>query len=92
MKPMEESGLEAVRVVYRRACLGHLPKKPYIHMAWAAFEERHGMVTALIFIIIMIKSVKFILKTENTSYNLCNILSFILLLCNLIQTVNVASF
>ena len=62
LKPMEESGLEAVRVVYRRACLGHLPKKPYIHMAWAAFEERHGMVTVLIFIIIMINQSNLFLK------------------------------
>ena len=38
----EEQSLEAVRNVYKRACTIHLPKKPYIHMAWAAFEERHG--------------------------------------------------
>ena len=42
-KLSEEQSLEAVRNVYKRACTIHLPKKPYIHMAWAAFEERHGM-------------------------------------------------
>ncbi|KAL5009095.1 hypothetical protein ScPMuIL_014676 [Solemya velum] len=41
-KYMEEHSHEAVRNVYRRACNIHLPKKPYIHMAWAAFEERQG--------------------------------------------------
>lgn len=39
---MDEQGLEAVRNVYKRACTIHLPKKPYIHLAWAAFEERQG--------------------------------------------------
>lgn len=42
-KYMEEHSHEAVRNVYRRACNIHLPKKPYIHMAWAAFEERQGL-------------------------------------------------
>lgn len=41
-KLSEDQSLEAVRNVYKRACTIHLPKKPYIHMAWAAFEERHG--------------------------------------------------
>ncbi|KAJ8308137.1 hypothetical protein KUTeg_013011 [Tegillarca granosa] len=41
-KYMEDHSIEAVRNVYRRACKIHLPKKPYIHMAWAAFEERQG--------------------------------------------------
>ena len=39
---MEDHSLEAVRTVYSRACKIHLPKKPYIHMAWASFEERQG--------------------------------------------------
>ncbi|KAL4238356.1 PRP39 pre-mRNA processing factor 39 [Mactra antiquata] len=39
---LDDVGLEAVRNVYKRACTIHLPKKPYIHMAWAAFEERQG--------------------------------------------------
>ncbi|KAK3598661.1 hypothetical protein CHS0354_020419 [Potamilus streckersoni] len=41
-KYMEDHSLEAVRNVYKRACTIHLQKKPYIHMAWAAFEERQG--------------------------------------------------
>lgn len=40
---MENHDIEAVRQVYMRACRIHLPKKPYISLAWAAFEERHGM-------------------------------------------------
>lgn len=40
---MEDHSVEAVRLVYMRACRIHLPKKPYISLAWAAFEERHGM-------------------------------------------------
>ncbi|KAK3092313.1 hypothetical protein FSP39_001188, partial [Pinctada imbricata] len=41
-KYMEDHSLDAVRSVYMRACKIHLPKKPYIHLAWAAFEERQG--------------------------------------------------
>ncbi|XP_076099638.1 pre-mRNA-processing factor 39-like isoform X1 [Mytilus galloprovincialis] len=41
-KYMEDHSLDAVRTVYSRACKIHLPKKPYIHMAWASFEERQG--------------------------------------------------
>lgn len=41
-KYMEDHSVEAVRLVYMRACRIHLPKKPYISLAWAAFEERHG--------------------------------------------------
>ncbi|XP_069114991.1 pre-mRNA-processing factor 39-like isoform X1 [Argopecten irradians] len=41
-KYMEDHGAEGVRSVYTRACKIHLPKKPYIHLAWAAFEERQG--------------------------------------------------
>ena len=37
-----QNSIEGVRNVYRRACDIHLPKKPYIHLAWAAFEERQG--------------------------------------------------
>ncbi|XP_041352818.1 pre-mRNA-processing factor 39-like isoform X2 [Gigantopelta aegis] len=39
-KYLEQHSIEGVQNVYRRACEIHLPKKPYIHMAWAAFEER----------------------------------------------------
>ena len=38
----QQNSIEGVRNVYRRACDIHLPKKPYIHLAWAAFEERQG--------------------------------------------------
>ena len=41
-KYMEDHSLDAVRTVYSRACRIHLPKKPYIHMAWGSFEERQG--------------------------------------------------
>ncbi|KAH3847692.1 pre-mRNA-processing factor 39-like [Dreissena polymorpha] len=40
--PLDDTGLEAVKSVYKRACTIHLPKKPYVHLAWAAFEERQG--------------------------------------------------
>uniref|UniRef100_A0A0B7A9U4 Pre-mRNA-processing factor 39 n=1 Tax=Arion vulgaris TaxID=1028688 RepID=A0A0B7A9U4_9EUPU len=39
-KYLEQHSIEGVRSVYQRACDIHLPKKPYIHLAWAAFEER----------------------------------------------------
>ncbi|XP_052766184.1 pre-mRNA-processing factor 39-like isoform X2 [Mya arenaria] len=39
---LDEQCLQAVRSVYKRACTVHLPKKPYVHLAWAAFEERQG--------------------------------------------------
>jgi pre-mRNA-processing factor 39 len=34
--------VEGCQSVYHRACRIHLPKKPDIHLAWAAFEEKHG--------------------------------------------------
>lgn len=42
--PLDDTGLEAVKSVYKRACTIHLPKKPYVHLAWAAFEERQGTI------------------------------------------------
>ena len=39
---MENHNVEGARHVFRRACEIHLPKKPNIHLAWAAFEERQG--------------------------------------------------
>lgn len=47
--------MDAVRTVYSRACKIHLPKKPYIHMAWASFEERQGL---LIFILPLISNLE----------------------------------
>lgn len=39
---MEGHSVEACRHVYERACTIHLPRKPSIHLAWAAFEEQQG--------------------------------------------------
>ncbi|XP_023326591.1 uncharacterized protein LOC111700016 [Eurytemora carolleeae] len=36
---MEKRGWEAVRDVYKRACIVHCPKRAVIKMKWAAFEE-----------------------------------------------------
>uniref|UniRef100_T1JL07 Suppressor of forked domain-containing protein n=1 Tax=Strigamia maritima TaxID=126957 RepID=T1JL07_STRMM len=44
-KYLETFSEEGARNVYSRACNIHLPKKPNIHMAWAAFEERLGNFT-----------------------------------------------
>ncbi|CAG5123083.1 unnamed protein product, partial [Candidula unifasciata] len=41
-KYLEQHSIDGVRSVYQRACDIHLLKKPYIHLAWAAFEERQG--------------------------------------------------
>lgn len=39
---MENHSIEGVRHVFSRACTIHLPKKPMVHMLWAAFEEQQG--------------------------------------------------
>lgn len=39
---MEGHSIEKCRHVYERACTIHLPRKPSIHLAWAAFEEQQG--------------------------------------------------
>lgn len=39
---MEGHSVEACRHVYERACTIHLPRKPSINLAWAAFEEQQG--------------------------------------------------
>ncbi|MBV95895.1 Pre-mRNA-processing factor 39, partial [Eschrichtius robustus] len=39
-KYMENHSIEGVRHVFSRACTIHLPKKPMVHMLWAAFEEQ----------------------------------------------------
>ncbi|XP_006264151.3 pre-mRNA-processing factor 39 isoform X1 [Alligator mississippiensis] len=41
-KYMENHSIEGVRHVYSRACTIHLPKKPMVHVLWAAFEEQQG--------------------------------------------------
>jgi len=43
---MENHSIEGVRHVYSRACTIHLPKKPMVHMLWAAFEEQQGKSSA----------------------------------------------
>nr|XP_006824828.1 PREDICTED: pre-mRNA-processing factor 39-like [Saccoglossus kowalevskii] len=39
---MEPHSKEGVSAVFRRACHIHLPKKPNIHLQWAAYEEQQG--------------------------------------------------
>jgi len=41
--PTKYAWQEAVRDVYKRACVIHCPKKPAIRLQWAAFEEELGM-------------------------------------------------
>ena len=38
----EKIDLSMARDVFSRACSVHLSKKPSMHLAWAAFEERQG--------------------------------------------------
>jgi hypothetical protein len=40
--PAKYAWQEAVRDVYKRACVIHCPKKPNIRLQWAAFEEELG--------------------------------------------------
>uniref|UniRef100_A0A4W6DLF2 Pre-mRNA-processing factor 39 n=1 Tax=Lates calcarifer TaxID=8187 RepID=A0A4W6DLF2_LATCA len=43
-KYLESYSTDGVRHVYKKACTTHLPKKPAIHLLWAAFEEQQGNV------------------------------------------------
>ncbi|XP_056260839.1 pre-mRNA-processing factor 39 isoform X2 [Seriola aureovittata] len=43
-KYLESYSTDGVRHVYKKACTIHLPKKPAIHLLWAAFEEQQGNV------------------------------------------------
>ncbi|XP_029903266.1 pre-mRNA-processing factor 39 isoform X2 [Myripristis murdjan] len=43
-KYLEGYSIDGVRHVYKKACTIHLPKKPAIHLLWAAFEEQQGNV------------------------------------------------
>ncbi|XP_036398685.1 pre-mRNA-processing factor 39-like [Megalops cyprinoides] len=43
-KYMENHSTEGAQNVYKRACVTHLPKKPTVHLLWAAFEEQQGNV------------------------------------------------
>lgn len=41
-KYLEGYSTDGVRHVYKKACTTHLPRKPAIHLLWAAFEEQQG--------------------------------------------------
>ncbi|XP_054845930.1 pre-mRNA-processing factor 39-like isoform X2 [Eublepharis macularius] len=41
---LENHSIAGARSVFQRACCYHLPRKPNIHLLWAAFEERNGEV------------------------------------------------
>lgn len=41
-KYLEGFSTDGARHVYKKACTVHLPKKPSIHLRWAAFEEQQG--------------------------------------------------
>nr|XP_046229484.1 pre-mRNA-processing factor 39 [Scatophagus argus] len=43
-KYLEGYSIDGMRHVYKKACTIHLPKKPSIHLLWAAFEEQQGNV------------------------------------------------
>ncbi|KAM9840178.1 pre-mRNA-processing factor 39 [Aulostomus maculatus] len=43
-KYLEGYSTDGVRHVYKKACTIHLPKKPAIHLLWAAFEEQQANV------------------------------------------------
>uniref|UniRef100_A0A8C1TBD8 PRP39 pre-mRNA processing factor 39 homolog (yeast) n=1 Tax=Cyprinus carpio TaxID=7962 RepID=A0A8C1TBD8_CYPCA len=43
-KYLESYSVEGVRHIFKKACTVHLPKKPTVHLLWAAFEEQQGSV------------------------------------------------
>ncbi|XP_059354080.1 pre-mRNA-processing factor 39-like isoform X4 [Carassius carassius] len=43
-KYLESYSVEGVRHIFKKACTIHLPKKPTVHLLWAAFEEQQGSV------------------------------------------------
>ncbi|XP_039545982.1 pre-mRNA-processing factor 39-like [Pimephales promelas] len=43
-KYLESYSTEGVRHIYKKACTVHLPKKPTVHLLWAAFEEQQGSI------------------------------------------------
>jgi len=44
----EKIDLSMARDVFSRACSVHLSKKPSMHLAWAAFEERQGQINIVV--------------------------------------------
>lgn len=47
-KYLESYSTEGVRHIYKKACTIHLPKKPAVHLLWAAFEEQQGKMVLLL--------------------------------------------
>lgn len=43
-KYVESYNADVVRHIYKKACSTHLPRKPAIHLLWAAFEEQQAKV------------------------------------------------
>ncbi|XP_067274436.1 pre-mRNA-processing factor 39 isoform X2 [Pseudorasbora parva] len=43
-KYLESYSTEGVRHIFKKACTIHLPKKPSVHLLWAAFEEQQGCI------------------------------------------------
>ncbi|KAJ1105904.1 hypothetical protein NDU88_003307 [Pleurodeles waltl] len=41
-KYLENHTVVGTRSVFQRSCLYHLPRKPNLHLLWAAFEEKQG--------------------------------------------------
>lgn len=41
-KYLEGYSTDGMRHIYKKACITHLPRKPAIHLLWAAFEEQQG--------------------------------------------------
>ncbi|CAG01839.1 unnamed protein product, partial [Tetraodon nigroviridis] len=39
---LEGYSTDGMRHIYKKACITHLPRKPAIHLLWAAFEEQQG--------------------------------------------------
>lgn len=47
-KYLEGYSTDGMRHIYHKACTTHLPRKPAIHLLWAAFEEQQGECEQLI--------------------------------------------
>lgn len=47
-KYLEGYSTDGMRHIYKKACITHLPRKPAIHLLWAAFEEQQGEYEQLI--------------------------------------------
>lgn len=47
-KYLEGYSTDGMRHIYKKACITHLPKKPAIHLLWAAFEEQQGQCEVIV--------------------------------------------